>query len=50
MLLPSASGGMDPSATTVYKKLTSKLASMLAYKWAVNYNMYVVNACFGLDV
>ena len=33
-LVFSASGGMGPSATTVYKKL----ASMLAEKWNINYS------------
>jgi len=33
-LVFSASGGMGPSATTVYKKL----AFMLADKWGMNYN------------
>ena len=33
----SASGGMGPSATTVYKKL----ASMLAEKWNPNYSRCV---------
>ena len=34
LLVFSASGGMGPSATTVYKKL----ASMLADKWDMNYS------------
>jgi len=33
-LVFSASGGMGPSVTTIYKKL----ASMLADKWVLNYS------------
>ena len=47
-LVFSASGGMDPSATTVYKKL----ASMLAEKWNTNYSHCVFwlrcRVCFSL--
>ena len=47
-LVFSASGGMGPSATTVYKKL----ASMLAEKWNTNYSRCVFwlrcRVCFSL--
>ena len=47
-LVFSASGGMGPSATTVYKKL----ASMLAEKWNINYSCCVFwlrcRVCFSL--